>query len=179
MYFINEWQPNYATKLLCGHQVAAGQQAFKLMITVCQEDVACLPQAIKAAIAQAQQRHPTLLYRLWHWCFGPKCQKSRQPPNDPGASAAERGWKQMPQVKRYQAKQRLQLDCGHTIQCGETLVVTRVYTCAQEGGWPLTLLLGCLRVLQPPQSVKPPVTKPWTAFTKRVYTNGDPHRPHA
>ena len=85
----------------------------------------------------------------------------------------------MPQVKRYQAKQRLQLDCGHTIQRGETLVVTSVYTCAQEGSWPLTILLGCLRVLQQPQTVKLPVAKPPTSFTKRVYTNGDPHRPHA
>jgi hypothetical protein len=85
----------------------------------------------------------------------------------------------MPQVKRYTAKQGLHLDCGHRIKAGETLVVTSVYTCQQEGRWPLTILLGCLQVLQQQQAVKQPVGKQSTPVTKNVYTNGSPQPPHA
>ncbi|MBI4785848.1 MAG: hypothetical protein HY782_02240 [Chloroflexi bacterium] len=38
----------------------------------------------------------------------------------------------MPQVKRYQAKKDLKLDCGHTVKAGETFVVTKTFTCEED-----------------------------------------------
>lgn len=185
MYFISVWEPKYDAQLICGHSAPAGQKAYKLIIGVCQQDVACLPQAIKVAIQaqkeQAYHARQSLLYRLWHWCFGAKRKKTvpQTAAHEHKESSTERGWKSMPQVKTYTAKQDLHLDCGHRIKAGEALVVTSVYTCPQEGSWPLTILLGCLQVLQQQQAVKQPVGKKSMHVTKNVYTNGSPHQPHA
>jgi hypothetical protein len=63
----------------------------------------------------------------------------------------------MPQVKRFKAKQALaNLDCGHAINEGDTLVVTSVYTCEQEANWPLTILMACFHVLKQKQAAKQP-----------------------
>ena len=81
----------------------------------------------------------------------------------------------MSQVKRYtvKAKEGLQLDCGHTIKAGETLVVTRVYTCEQESSWPLTVLMACFQVLQQAQAVSQPQPgKKIQAKNVYTYTNG-------
>lgn len=54
----------------------------------------------------------------------------------------------MAQTKRFTAKQELKLDCGHTVKTGESFQVTHVYTCEQEGSWPLKILLACFTVWQ-------------------------------
>src|SRR5687767_3809051 len=105
MYFISVWEPKYDADLICGHTAPAGKKAYKLMIGVCQQDVACLPQAIKAAIqaqqAQAHYVQPSLLYRLWHWCFGARRKKTAPQPAayEHKGSPSERRWNPMPQVK--------------------------------------------------------------------------------
>lgn len=38
----------------------------------------------------------------------------------------------MPQVKRYQAKKDLKLDCGRHVKAGETFVVTKTFTCEED-----------------------------------------------
>lgn len=52
----------------------------------------------------------------------------------------------MPQVKDYVAKRELRLDCGHTVQTGETYHVTSVFTCHRELRWPLNILMACFAV---------------------------------
>lgn len=52
----------------------------------------------------------------------------------------------MPKVKDYTAKQELTLDCGHTVQAGDTYHVTSVFTCSRELRWPLNILLACFAV---------------------------------
>ena len=74
MFYISEWRPRYPTRLICGHAIPAEGKAYKLTIAVCQHDVACLPQAIKAALQaqQTQAKGESWLFKLWHWCFGKK-----------------------------------------------------------------------------------------------------------
>ncbi len=38
----------------------------------------------------------------------------------------------MSQVKHYQAKKGLKLDCGHEVREGESFAVTRVFTCEAD-----------------------------------------------
>lgn len=61
----------------------------------------------------------------------------------------------MPQTKAYTAKRTLKLDCGHTIQAGESFVATTIYTCPKENAWPLKILLACLRMTQPKKAEQP------------------------
>ena len=77
----------------------------------------------------------------------------------------------MSQVKRYtvKAKEGLQLDCGHFINAGETLIVTSIYTCPQESSWPLTVLMACLQVLQQQQAAPQPAPVNKIQATKNVY----------
>jgi hypothetical protein len=97
LYFVSVWEPKYDADLICGHTAPAGKKAYKLIIGVCQRDVACLPQAIKAAIQaqkeQAQHTGPALLYRLWHWCFGARRKKTASQPaaREHRESSSERG----------------------------------------------------------------------------------------
>jgi hypothetical protein len=184
MFYIYEWQPRRETKLACGHTTSKGK-AYKVMISVCQDDVACLPQAIKASLQaqqQAQQANPSLLYRLWHRCFGKKPTKSLPRVIEHRKASPERKVNPMSQVKRYtvKAQEGLHLDCGHFINAGEVLIVTSVYSCPQEGNWPLTVLMACLQVLQQQQADLQPKPVNKTDTTKNVYTypNGY-HQPHA
>ncbi len=46
----------------------------------------------------------------------------------------------MSQMKRFQAKMDLKLDCGHTIRAGESFVVTRFFRCEKDAELPLGIL---------------------------------------
>ncbi len=76
MLQIKEWQAKKPMQLACGHTVPTGTTAYTITIFVCQAEASCLPQAIKACFtAQKQQAavtagQPSLLYKLWHICFG-------------------------------------------------------------------------------------------------------------
>lgn len=85
----------------------------------------------------------------------------------------------MSQVKRYtvKAKDGLQLDCGHTLKAGETLVVTSVYTCEKEQHWPLTILLACLQVLSRNQTATQPGSGTISATTRNVYAYRSQSKP--
>ncbi len=39
----------------------------------------------------------------------------------------------MAQIKRYTAKKPFKLDCGHEVREGESFVVTKVFTCEEDG----------------------------------------------
>lgn len=39
----------------------------------------------------------------------------------------------MAQVKRYMAKKAFKLDCGHEVKAGESFVVTKVFSCEEDG----------------------------------------------
>lgn len=70
----------------------------------------------------------------------------------------------MPQVKTYTAQQAMRLDCGHTIQAGARFQVTRVFTCDQEGSWPLRILMACFTAIRHKQRPQPaPTPKPQSA----------------
>jgi hypothetical protein len=58
----------------------------------------------------------------------------------------------MPQSKSYTAHRPLRLDCGHSVNAGESFIVTRVFSCAQEANWPLRILLACFAVIQQKRS---------------------------
>lgn len=58
----------------------------------------------------------------------------------------------MPQVKEYTAKRELRLDCGHTVQAGDTYAVTSVFTCKREGSWPRRILMACFDVARRKQT---------------------------
>ena len=83
MFYINEWRPKYTAQLVCGHTVPADQKAYKLMLAVCQDDIACFPQAIRAALRVQQGQKPSLLYRLWHWAFGMRRKPAQASPSVP------------------------------------------------------------------------------------------------
>lgn len=83
------WRPSFDTQALCGDPIKAGSQAFKLSLSLCQKHAARLPQkALQEAILAeyAQPKQPSLLYRLWHWCFGKRSKPTppaKQPPFAP------------------------------------------------------------------------------------------------
>ena len=152
MFYIYEWEkPRRDAKLTCGHKPTG--KAYKVILSVCREDLMLLPQAIEVAL-QAKQANPSLLYRLWHWCFGKKPSKPLPRAIEHRHSYPERKVNSMSQVKRYTVKAQdgLQLDCGHAVKAGDTLVVTSVYTCEKESSWPLTVLMACFQVLQQEQA---------------------------
>jgi hypothetical protein len=62
--------------------------------------------------------------------------------------------------KAYTAKRTLKLDCGHTIQTGESFTATTVYTCQQENVGPLKILMACFGMIQQKKAGQP---KPPTA----------------
>ena len=146
MIFISEWRPTYDTQVVCGHTVAAGQKACRLSIAVCRNDVACLPQAISAALKAPKQHtdKPSLLYRLWHRCFGRKPKKSSVPLNAGG------------RMQRRTARQETRLDCGHTVKAGSVVWESRLYTCQQEGSWSMALLAASVLVLNKRTADKQP-----------------------
>jgi hypothetical protein len=51
----------------------------------------------------------------------------------------------MPQVKRLQARNDLELDCGHTIKAGESFIVTTLFSCERDVEWPLAVVRTSLR----------------------------------
>src|SRR5687767_3916392 len=169
MLIINEWQPKYDTQVICGHTVSAGQKACKLTISVCQDDVACLPQAIKAALkAQKQQaQKPSLLYLLWHQCFGTK----------PKKTSLQRATQE--RMRQCTAKQEVRLDCGHTARAGSLVWESRLYTCERERSWPLAVLSASLLVLQQKQAVGQPDSGNKTYAAKNVYSYAGYHQPAA
>lgn len=176
MFSIYEWEhPRRDTKLTCGHKPT--DKTYKVILSVCGHDLMVLPQAIETAF-QAKPTKPSLLYRLWHWCFG---KKPKQPPRalEHRHSYPERKVNPMSQMKRYTVKARagLQLDCGHTIAAGQTLVVTSVYTCEQESSWPLTVLMACFQVLQQEQAAPQPKPVQKIQATRNVYTHNGYHQP--
>lgn len=136
-----------------------------------------LPQAIEVAF-QAKPVKPSLLYQLWHWCFGKKAKKPLPSVKEHGHSYPGRQvMNPMSQVKRYtvKAQEGLHLDCGHFLKAGENLVVTSVYTCEQESSWPLTVLMACFKVLQQEQAAPQSAPVKKSQATRNVYTyNGYP-----
>ncbi len=166
MLRITEWQVNREQKLACGHTVARGAISFTIMLVVCADDVTCLPQMIQACFeslkAQPQALwQPPVLYRLWHFLWGKKPKEARSCASQPAVVEAVTSLPNegevipMAQTKRFTANRELKLDCGHTIKTGEPFQVTSIYTCNQEGSWPLKILLACFTVLLQQQSVKP------------------------
>jgi len=162
MITIYEWRPTYDTQVICGHTISAGQKACKLSISVCRDDVACLPQAIKAALnAQKQQtQKPSLLYRLWHTCFGTK----------PKKTSVQRGTHE--QMIQPPARQKVRPDYGHTIKAYPS-VRTR------ESSQLLAVLSACLRVLQTAQAVPQPGSVTPAYAAKNVYCYAGYHQPSA
>jgi hypothetical protein len=82
MLQLKEWQTKKEVRLACGHTLKAGETAYTITLFVCQQEVTCLPQAIKTCFA-AKQPQPapqvtsdSFLYWLWQRCFG----KQRQRP---------------------------------------------------------------------------------------------------
>ncbi len=170
MFYIYEWErPRRDTKLTCGHKPTG--KAYKVIISVCREDLTVLPQALEGAL-QAKPVNPSRLYRLWHWCFGKKPTKPQPRALEHRQAIPERQVNSMAQVKRYTVKAQagLHLDCGHFIQSGENLVVTRIYTCEKESNWPLTVLMACLQVLQQEKVAPQPNPVPKTYAARNVYT---------
>lgn len=168
MITIYEWQPPYETQAVCGHTIAAGQKACKLTIAVCRDDVACLPQAIKAALRSQQQQaqNPSLLYRLWHMCFGTTVKPSLIPlrtqepkkyhPADPKTGLNG----------RHPTKTRGQ-EWNSSSDHGE-----------KETRWLLTLLLACLQVLPQKQTDRQPVSVRKPQAPKNVFRYAS-HQPSA
>lgn len=176
MFYIYEWErPKQDAKLTCGHKPTG--KVYKVILSVCREHLMVLPQAIEVALA-AKQAKPSLLYRLWHYCWGEKPTKPLPRAREHRKSALERQVNPMSQVKRYtvKAQEGLHLDCGHFIKSGENLVVTSVYTCEKESNWPLTVLLACLQVLQQQQAAPQPTSVNKTPATKNVYTFNGYHQ---
>lgn len=166
MLRINEWQVKREQKLACGHTVERGAISYTIMLAVCADDVTCLPQMILACFESVKSQtqvlwQPSLLYRLWHFLWGKKPEQARSDASQPAVvkavtnSSNEGEVIPMAQTKRFTANRELKLDCGHTIKTGESFQVTSIYTCNQEGAWPLKILLACFAVLKQQQSVKP------------------------
>lgn len=167
MMYITEWKPTFDTQAFCGHLIKAGQKACKLTISVCQDDVVCLPQAIKAGLnAQQQSQKPSFLYHLWHWLFGAKPKKPAVQHDLP------------PRMRKCAAKQEVRLDCGHTVKAGSLVWESRTYTCEQEYTWPLAVLSACLRFLQQEQAASQPDSVNKTQAAQNGSNNGQ-NQPYA
>lgn len=165
MLRIKEWQVKNEQKLACGHTVAGGTVSYTISLVVCAEDATCLPQMIQACFQSLKTQsqalwHPPLLYRLWHFLWGRKQQQGRSDKPQRGFIGAvtslpdKENTQPMAQTKRYTARQELKLDCGHAAKAGEIFQVTSIYTCQQEGAWPLKILLACFAVLNQQQTSK-------------------------
>ena len=160
MMYITEWTPTFPVQVICGHTISAGQKACKLTISVCRDDVACLPQAIKAALNTPPQQGKTssFLFRLWHRCFGTRPKKTPVRQNAPG------------RMRKCVARRKLRLDCGHIVKAGSAVWENRLYTCQQEGEWSPAVLAACLRVLQQKQAASQPESVNKTYAAKNIYT---------
>lgn len=165
MLRINEWQVKKEQKLACGHTVTGGTVSYTISLIVCAEDATCLPQMIQACFQSLKTQsqalwHPPLLYRLWHFLWGKKPKQGRSDPPQRGLLGAvtslpdEEHSLSMAQTKRFTAHRELKLDCGHTAKAGEIFQVTSIYTCQQEGTWPMRILLACFAVLNQQQAAK-------------------------
>jgi hypothetical protein len=146
MIHISPWTAKYETEMICSHVATVGQQAYKLTIPVCREHVACLPQALKAALQQERPvtQQPSLLYRLWHKCFG-----TRPKPNALNQGTYER-------MRKWTAKQAVRLDCGHTVRQGAPVWQGQFYVCQHESNWRLAVLAVCAFVLRQEQAAPQP-----------------------
>jgi hypothetical protein len=169
MLYISEWTPKFDTEMICSHIASAGQKAYKLTIPVCRAHVACMPQALKAALKTEQQeaQKPSWLDRLWHKCFGTKPKQ-----NSLNQGTYER-------MRKCVAKQEVHLDCGHTVKGGTPIWESRLYSCQRESQWPLAVLAACLFVLQREKAAPQPNPVKKTDTTKHVSPsiNGY-HQPH-
>lgn len=165
MLRISEWQVKQEQKLACGHTVDGGASSYTIMLVVCREDATCLSQMIQACFDSLRSNtqtswQPPLLYRLWHYLWGKKPHQAHPQANPPALVEAvinspnESEVIPMAQTKRFTAQRELKLDCGHMVKTGEPFQVTSIYTCHQEGSWPLKILLACFTVLRQQQAVK-------------------------
>lgn len=159
MITIHEWRPPYETQAVCGHTIAAGQKACKLTIAVCRDDVACLPQAIKASLRSQQQQaqKPSLLYRLWHTCFGATVKQrlislSTEEPSKHHPVRPQTGLNSRHPMKTRGREWNSSSDHGE-----------------KERRWLLTLLLACLQVLPQKQTDRQPVSVRKPQAPKNVF----------
>lgn len=159
MMYITEWTPTFPVQVICGHTISAGQKACKLTISVCRDDVACLPQAIRAGLEAQQQatQKPSLLYLLWHKLFGKKPKKATVQQDAPV------------RTRKCVAKREIRLDCGHTVKTGSAVWENRLYTCQRESERSLAVLSACLRVLQQEQAASQPNSGRKTYAAKNVH----------
>lgn len=143
MLYITEWTPKYDTAMICSHVASAGQKAYKLTIPICREHVACLPQALKAALKTEQQaaQKPSWLYRLWHKWFG----------TPPKQNSLKQGTYQ--RMRKCTAKQAVRLDCGHTVKQGAPVWQGQFYVCQREKYWDVAVLALCVFILQQEKAV--------------------------
>jgi hypothetical protein len=169
MMYITEWTPTFPVQVICGHTISAGQKACKLTISVCRDDVACLPQAIKAALNTPPQpgHKPSFLFRLWHWCFGTKAKKTTMQQ----ATSV--------QTRKCVAKREIRLDCGHTAKAGSAVWENRLYTCQRESEWPLAVLAACMQLLQQKQAASQPESVKKTYAARNVYAFNGHHQSSA
>ncbi len=163
MLYVSEWTPKYETEMLCSHVAHAGQKAYKVTIPVCREHVACLPQAIKAALIQEQQaaQKPSWLYLLWHKCFGTR----------PKQNAHKQGTHE--RMRKCTAKQAVRLDCGHIAQKNDRIWQGHFYVCQHERYWEIAVLAVCLSLLQRDKAApQQPTPVKKTDATQPVSPNG-------
>ena len=146
MFRINEWQMRREQKLSCGHTAEQGSTAFAITLVVCEHDVARTTETCVRTLEsmRAEPWKPSFLYQLWHFLWGKKRQKKLASTNLSHALDTKRGTP-LGKTTCFIARQKLTLDCGHTVKAGELYRFTSVYTCGQEGVWPLTVLLSCFR----------------------------------
>lgn len=149
MLRIHEWPVKRAQRLACSHRVEPGSEAYMVTLVVCGHDVARTTQACVQGLRMLRQEpwRPSLLYRLWHFLWGKKKPKTQARSHLAQASDTPRRTP-LGQTQCCIARQTLHLDCGHTVKAGESYQFTNLYTCGQEGVWPLTVLLACVRLWQ-------------------------------
>lgn len=165
MITIYEWKPTFPVKAICGHTILAGQKACKLTILVCRDDVACLPQAIRAALKAQRQaaQKPSLLYLLWHWCFGTKPKQSLIPLRT-----------QKPR-KHHPADPKMALNGRHPTKTRGWEWNSSSDHGEKETPWLLTLLLACLQVLSQKQTDRQPVSLRKPQAPKNVFRYAGHH----
>ncbi len=158
MLYVTEWTPKYDTAMLCSHVATAGQKAYKLTIPICREHVACMPQALQAALKTEQQaaHKPSWLYRLWHQWFG----------TQPKQHSLNKGT--FERMRKCTAKQTVRLDCGHIVKKNSPVYRGQFYVCQREKDWDVAVLAMCVFVLEQEKAASQPRPVNKTDTTKTV-----------